>query len=229
MIKYIVLSISFFSFCFSNTFEEDFKLGEKIYFQTCVSCHGEDGKAKNDLKLIVKPRDLTKTILTNEQTYLITKDGAHFWGAKADIMPAFKYVLNDKQLKSVAYFISEKFHPQNEKRIEKIYEKSENIPQNKLSKMLKRGEKVFNRNCKYCHGDTGKGDGEATKNPEDSIFPYNLTKTLLTQKQMFLYVKYGGKHWGTYKDDMPAWKVKYDDFTLKSVARYVDEVVRGDK
>lgn len=226
LIPYLFITLLF---NFSYGMEESYKLGEKIYFETCVSCHGEDGRAQNDLKLIVKPRDLTKTILTEEQTYLVTKDGAHYWGAKADIMPAFKYVYSDKELKSVAHYISQRFHPQNEKRVEKIYLESKSIPKDKHLKMLKKGAKIFNRNCKYCHGTSGKGDGEATKNPEDSIFPYDLTKTLLTQKQMFLYVKYGGKHWGTYKDDMPAWKVKYDDFTLKSVARYVDEVIRGNK
>eukprot|EP01155_Anaeramoeba_flamelloides_P045541 Anaeramoba_flamelloidesc39078_g1_i1.p1 GENE.c39078_g1_i1~~c39078_g1_i1.p1 ORF type:complete len:145 (-),score=11.58 c39078_g1_i1:253-687(-) len=144
-------------------------------------------------------------------------------------MPAFKYVYSERELRSVAFYISKRFHPKNETRVEKIYLESEIVPKKKTIKMLKRGKKIFNRNCKYCHGEKGNGDGEATKNPEDSIFPYDLTKTLLTQKQMFLYVKYGGKHWGTNKDDMPAWKVKYDDFTLKSTARYVDEVIRGDK
>ena len=95
-----------------------------------------------------------------------------------------------------------------------------------VHKMLKRGKKIFNRNCKYCHGDIGKGDGLAAKNPVDSIFPYDLTRTLLTKQQIFLYIKYGGKHWGTDKNDMPSWKKKYDDFTLRSVTKYVDEVLR---
>lgn len=229
MFKIFIFLTTSVVFSFSSLIQEDYKLGEEIYTETCVSCHGEDGKAVNSLKLVVKPRDLTKTILSKEQIYLITKDGAHKWGAKADIMPAFKYTYNQKELRSVAYYISQKFQENNEQRVEKIYQESKVVPKDKLSKMLKKGAKVFNRNCKYCHGIDGKGDGEATKKPQDSIYPYNLKKTLLSQKQIFLYIKYGGKFWGTHKDDMPSWKVKYDDFTLKSTAKYVDEVIRGNK
>lgn len=223
--KIIFFVVIFSVFSFANT--DKYLLGEKIYEETCISCHGVDGKANTDLKLVVRPRDLTKTILNEEQSYLITKDGAHHWGAKADIMPAFKYTYNDKELRAVSFYISKKFNPNNQKRVDSVYEKSDEIPKEKLSKMLGRGKKVYFRNCMYCHGLSGKGDGIATKNPEDSIFPYDLKKTLLTQKQMFLYIKYGGHYWGTYKDDMPAWGVKYDDFTLKSTAKFVDEVIRG--
>ncbi len=220
----ILISVSFLSA--DDDLEDKYKLGKHIYYQTCVSCHGEDGKAQTNLQLVVRPRDLTKTILTEEQSYLITKDGAHYWGAKADIMPAFKYTYNEEELRAVAYYISKKFHPDNQSRIDKIYNESKKIEKEDIPKMLKRGEKIYKRNCKYCHGDSGEGNGIATKNPVDSIFPYNLKKTLLSQKQIFLYIKHGGHYWGTSKDDMPAWKVKYNDFTLKSTAKYVDEIIR---
>ena len=89
--------------------------------------------------------------------------------------------------------------------------------------------KIFNRNCKYCHGIKGYGDGVATKNPTDSIFPYNLTKTLLTKQQIFLYIKFGGHFWGTDKDDMPSWKKKYNDFQIHSIAKFIDEEIRSRK
>jgi hypothetical protein len=54
-----------------------------------------------------------------------------------------------------------------------------------------------------------------------SIFPYDLSKTLLSDKQMFLYIRDGGKAWGTDKTDMPGWSRKYDDFTIKSVVKYI--------
>ncbi|MEA3383348.1 MAG: c-type cytochrome [Campylobacterota bacterium] len=210
----------------TNIDKNSYEIGKKIYEETCISCHGIDGKASNDIALVVKPRDLTQTLLDEEQTYYITKDGAHYWGAKADIMPSFKSVYNEKQLRAVAHFISIKFNPNVKERITDICKECEEVPKEKESKMLKRGKKIYNRNCKFCHGDTAKGDGIATKSPVDSIFPYDLTKTLLTKQQMFLYVKYGGKHWGTDKNDMPGWKKKYDDFTLRSVTKYVDEVLR---
>jgi len=86
------------------------QLGKNIYSKTCVSCHGADGKANTNIKLIVKPRNLSLTILNEEQTYKIIRDGSHFWGAKADIMPAFKYTYEDEQLRAVAYYIHNHFN-----------------------------------------------------------------------------------------------------------------------
>ncbi|MEA3354139.1 MAG: c-type cytochrome [Campylobacterota bacterium] len=209
--------------------EYSFKIGEEIYKQTCISCHGPDGKANTNMELIVKPRDLSSTLLDEEQTYLITKEGAHFWGARAEIMPSFKSVYNEEQLRGVAHYISKKFNPNVKDRIAEICKECEDVPKEKKHKMLKRGKKIFKRNCSWCHGKLGKGDGVATKNPVDSIFPYDLTKTLLTKQQIFLYMKYGGKKWGTHGTDMPSWKRKYDDFTLRSVTRYIDEVLRKKK
>jgi len=209
--------------------DKAYNMGEKIYMQTCVSCHGKNGKAQTGMKLIVKPRDLSLSILTQEQSYKIIKKGAHYWGASADIMPAFEHSYSDEELKSVAYYISKRFNPNVKERIKKLYAQSAPIPEQKRAKMLKRGKKIYKRNCSWCHGTTAQGDGEATHNPELSIFPYNLQKTLLDEQQMFLYAKYGGYYWGTYKNDMPNWSPKYDDFTLKSVIFYVEKTFRQGK
>ena len=203
-----------------------FDLGEKIYTQTCVSCHGVNGKAQVDLQFVVKPRSLQTSILDEEQSYNIIKKGSYYWGSAADIMPSFESVYDDKELRAVSYYISKKFNPNAKKRVVAEYAKSDSIPKEKLSKMHKRGAKIYKRNCSWCHGLTGKGDGEATRNPEKSIFPYDLGKTLLTKEQMFLYAKHGGKFWGTDKDDMPSWSRKYDDYTLKSVVLYIEETFR---
>ncbi len=207
-----------------------FETGKKLYMQTCVSCHGKDGRAQTQMQLLVKPRNLHKTILNEEQSFKIIKKGAHFWGAKADIMPSFEYVYNDEQIRALAHYISVAFNPDAIKRVDELYRQSDTIPQEKQKKMLKRGKKIYQRNCGWCHGLQAKGDGEASRNPELSIFPYDLTKTLLTKEQMFLYAKYGGEFWGTHKEDMPSWSRKYDDFTIKSVIRYIDEKLKkGEK
>ena len=204
-----------------------YKLGEEIYQATCTSCHGDDGKAQTDVRFIVSPRDLSKTILTQEQSYQIIKKGTHYWGSAADIMPSFESVLNEKELRSIAYYISTKFNPDIEQKIEKLYAQSDVIPESKKHKMPKRGKKIYKRNCSWCHGVTAQGDGAATRNPEMSIFPYDLSKTLLSKEQMFLYVKDGGKHWGTHQEDMPGWAKKYDDFTIKSVVKYIQTNFRN--
>jgi len=210
----------------SNIDQNKFDLGKQVYEETCISCHGVDGKAQTNMQFVVRPRDLTKTVLTQKQTYFIAKDGAHYWGAKADMMPAFKYVYNETQLQAVAYYIHNHFNKNLKQRVNKILKECDLIPIKNNKKMAKWGKKVYERNCSWCHGKTGHGDGEATKNPVDSIYPYNLTKTLLTKQQMFLYVKYGGHYWGTYKDDMPSWKKKYNDKILRSVVEYVDNTIR---
>ena len=231
MIKNTILasSLLFTSLCANNIDEDKFEMGEKIYNETCVSCHGKDGKAHTNMKLIIKPRDLTLTLLDEEQIYNITKDGAHKWGAKADIMPAFKYTYNEEQLRSVTHYVYHHFNPNLKQRIKALLDESEPESTTKPKKMAKWGKKIFKRNCKFCHGLEGKGDGVATTSPVDSIFPYDLTRTLLTKDQIFLYVKYGGQHFGTDKDDMPSWKKKYNDFRLHSITRYIDEIIRTKK
>ncbi len=207
----------------------DINLGERLYNETCISCHGVNGEGNSDMQLVVNSRKLNQTILNEEQSYQIIKDGAHHWGAHADIMPAFKYVYDEKELRALSHYITKTFNENIDEKIDKLYNQAKIVPENKKIKMLKRGKKIFKRNCSWCHGKTGKGDGEATRNPEKSIFPYDLTKTLLSNKQMFLYTKDGGKFWGTYKDDMPSWKKKYDDYTIKSIVKYINEVIREEK
>lgn len=228
MKKIILLLIVFYSISLGrDTIDKEmFNMGKELYQDTCVSCHGGDGAAKTDMKLVVKPRDLKRTLLSEEQSYLIIKDGAHHWGAKADIMPAFSHVYNEEQLRSLAHYMFHKFNTDLEARIQKLCDECEPAPTDQDEKMKKWGKKIWKRNCSFCHGEKGYGDGIATKNPVDSIYPYNLSKTLLTKKQIFLYTKYGGKQFGTDKNDMPSWSKKYDDFKIRSVARYVDEVIK---
>lgn len=216
------LALVFLCISFLHASDTRYEVGERIYKETCISCHGSDGTAKTDIKLIVGPRALSKTLLTEEQSYQIIKKGAHFWGASADIMPSFESVYDEEELRSVTHYIIKKFNPDAISKIERLYAQSDDISEDKKPSMLKRGEKIYKRHCSWCHGVDAKGNGEATRNPEMSIFPYDLSKTLLGEKQMFLYVKYGGQYWGTHKNDMPSWSKKYDDFTLKSVVEYVE-------
>jgi mono/diheme cytochrome c family protein len=207
--------------------QSDFEVGKRLYMKTCSVCHGKNGAPNKKLEFKVKPRDLCKTILTKQQTYEIIKHGTYYWGSSADIMPAFKDTYSDKEIHAIANYISMRFNKDVDQKIQKLYDESEKISSEKEAKMLKRGEKIYKRNCSWCHGLDARGKGEATKTPQKTIYPYNLRKTLLTNKQMFLYAKYGGHYWGTDKDDMPSWMKKYDDFTLKSVIKYIDVTFRN--
>jgi len=203
--------------------------GKNIYEETCVSCHGTDGRTNPDMQLVVKPRKLNKTILTQGQSFKVIKEGAHAWGAHSDIMPAFKYVYSDDQIKSVATYISENFHPNRDKRVKNLLDEADKLSKDQEAKMMKTGAKIFKRNCSLCHGVTGNGESiyvEQSKENNNLIYPYNLQKTLLSEDDIFLYAKFGGHYWGTAKNDMPSWKKKYNDFKLKSVARYVETEIK---
>ncbi|MDQ7044989.1 MAG: c-type cytochrome [Sulfurimonas sp.] len=203
--------------------------GKVIYNATCVSCHGTQGDTNDAIMLIVKPRKLTQTILTEAQSFQIIKEGAHHWGAHADMMPTFKYIYKDDEIEGIAHYVSKAFNPNGEARVEKLLKESKPIAKADEHKMLKTGEKIFKRNCSMCHGVTGNGKSEYVEmsKAEDSfMYPYNLQRTLLSQDQIFLYAKFGGKFWGTMEDHMPSWKKKYNDFELKSVAKYVNEKIK---
>ena len=209
--------------------EEMLENGKKIYQATCVSCHGVKGQTNSTMQLIVKPRKLNQTILTPEQSFKIIKEGAHYWGAHSDIMPAFKYVFSDDDMKDIAFYISEVFNSLRDDRVEKLLKQSSILSKKDESNMLNVGEKIFKRNCSLCHGIAGDGNSDYVKESKKSdvfIYPYNLQRTLLDERQIFLYAKFGGHYWGTNKEDMPSWKKKYDDTQLKSVAKYISEKIK---
>jgi|GEM_PF-1603491 len=220
MVKKLLIAASIVSASFAvQSSDEMMKKGKEIFEQTCSGCHGKDGTGMKQGGFSVQPRNLTKSILNENQIYLVAKKGAYHWGAVTTGMPAWEGVYDDDSLKSVAHYIYETLSKDSSKKVENYKYDSSKLSE----KALKRGKKIFFRNCAYCHGKEGKGNGVATYNPEKSIFPYDLTKLILSEKQIFLFAKFGGKHWGSQKDDMPGWGVKYDDETLMGVARYVEE------
>jgi len=209
--------------------EKMLHLGQEIYEKTCISCHGKDGETNPEIKLIVKPRKLQKTLLTQEQSFEIIKYGAHYFGAHADIMPAFKYVYDDEKIAAVSLYISELFNIDREEKIKHLLKYSAKLTKDEKVNMHSVGKKIFQQKCAKCHGVLGDGKSEyveQSKEDKNFIYPYNLTRTLLSEQQIFLYAKFGGYFWGADKSDMPSWKHKYNDIQLKSVARYIEEEIK---
>jgi mono/diheme cytochrome c family protein len=220
---FIVVFFTLNGFC--DDLEFDIADGKIIYEETCISCHGPDGLYEDNLNLVVKPRNLSKSILNKEQIYKIVRDGSHVWGSKSDIMASYKNVYSDDELKSVSTYVFHTFLKGQSTKINTLL----NDLDIKKQPSLEVGKKIFLRNCSLCHGLDGSGESEfveKSKSNKNFIYPYNLKKILLDEEQIFLYTKYGGKFWGAYKNDMPAWKRKYDDYILKSVAKYIKEVVQ---
>lgn len=232
MKKVILLTTSLLLIANLSANSKAFLEGEKIYKETCVSCHGVNGETNPEMKLIVKPRKLNQTILTQEESFEVIKEGANHWGAHSDLMPAFKYVYSDDKIKSVAIYITQKFNSHRDERVKKLLAEADKISKDQEVKMMKTGQKIFKRNCSLCHGVTGNGQSlyvEQSKNNNTFIYPYNLQKTLLSEDEIFLYAKFGGHYWGTDKTDMPAWKKKYNDFKIKSVARFINEKIKNNE
>jgi cbb3-type cytochrome c oxidase subunit III len=199
--------------------------GKELFNTKCTACHGQNGQGK-EVGFHVNPRNLTKSILTESQIVKVIKHGAVARGALTDEMRSFSSELSDDEINKIAKYVFNTFvKDSHDKKIDALF-KSEYTPIDKKEKMLKVGKKIFKRNCSFCHGVKGLGDGLATTNPEKSIFPYNLSKTILDEDQIFLFTKFGGKHWGTARGDMPSWSKKYNDYKLKSVAKYIEQEIK---
>ncbi len=229
--KIVFLTLLFFSSLIlnANDFSSEYQRGEEIYKNTCISCHGLDGIPNKELKLAIRPRNLNKTILNHTQLKKVIANGAREYGAHSDIMPAFKYIYDDEDLSSITRYVYERFAKNNTKKIQNLLKMSTELSLKEKENMLQIGKKVFKKTCSKCHGKTGDADSlyvmGSIKN-EDFIYPYNLQKLLLNEDQIFLFAKYGSFFWGSDKKDMPAWKKKYSDAELKSVARYITESIK---
>ena len=207
---------------------KDIIKGKELFNKHCVICHGENGKGLN-MGFQVNPRDLTKSILNKSQVKNMIKYGNGYYGSLIDNMPPFQNRLTEKEIDNIAIYITEEFNKEARELKIKLLFKSTLITDLEKRQIEKWGKKIFKRNCIFCHGIDGKGDGVATKNPEKSIYPYNLTKTILDEEQIFLYTKFGGKHWGTARGDMPSWNKKYSDFKLKAVSKYINKQIKDQK
>ncbi len=213
-----------------NTYASDaLAEGKRLYNETCISCHGATGATDTDIKLIVKPRKLKESILSAAQMVKIISEGGHTYGAHSDIMPAFKYVYDKAQIKSIAEYVSQTFNSQRNARVKKHLSEA-NVQKIDAQKMYKIGKKIFKRNCSLCHGLKGDGKSiyvEQSKANKEFLYPYDLRKTILSEDQIFLMVKFGAHYWGADKEDMPSWKKKYNDTKLRSVAHFVKTKIVG--
>jgi len=202
--------------------------GQRLYKQTCASCHGQDGQVNKNMQLVVTPRNLTKSMLTAEQMEKVITYGGMHYGAHSDIMPGFQTVYSKEQIHALAQYVHKTFTKERDKHVQKLLKEAD-LTQMNEEKMMRTGKKIFKRNCSLCHGATGNGKDsiyiEESKANKDFLYPYNLQKILLDEQQVFLYIKYGGHYWGAAKKDMPSWKKKYNDKKLRSVAKFVMETI----
>jgi mono/diheme cytochrome c family protein len=226
VIQYSLIFCLFLSTSFASGNEKtrDIKRGETLFNDNCASCHIGRAEALST-SFAVNPRDLRLSLLSEEQMYLITKKGAAHYGSLTDYMIGFEHIYTDDEVRDIVAYIHASLNI-NHKTVKELYEKSEKIPADKSKEeVLYDGRKIYLKRCIHCHGPSGKGDGTAVKASNGNLFPYDLTKTLLTDEQKFLFTKYGSKHWGTARDDMPAWSHVYDDYSIHSVVEYINAMI----
>lgn len=82
----------------------------------------------------------------------------------------------------------------------------------KESEAIAAGEKLYNENCIFCHGETGKGEGSKTGTALNS---QNFLSSV-TDTDLYNYVKYGRE--GTV---MPAYGPRLSDKDLKNLVTYM--------
>ncbi|MCK9336846.1 MAG: cytochrome c [Arcobacteraceae bacterium] len=217
----------FLSTAFSSGYEKtkDIKKGENLFNNSCASCHIE--KIEEYSKSFpLHPRDLRLSLLSEEQMYLVTKKGSAHYGSLTGNMIGFEYIYTDDEVKDIVAYIHTSLNI-NYKIAKELYEKSQKIPTDKSKEeVLSNGKKIYLKRCIHCHGPNGKADGVAVQASNGNLLPYDLTKTLLTYEQKFLFTKYGSKHWGTAKNDMPAWGNTYDDYSIHSVIEYINLMIK---
>ena len=91
------------------------KIGKKIFKRNCSLCHGLKGDGNSiyveqskENKEFLFPYDLRKTVLGEDQIFLMLKFGAHYWGADKKDMPSWSRKYDDTKLRAVAHFVKTK-------------------------------------------------------------------------------------------------------------------------
>ncbi len=94
---------------------ERLKVGSKIFHRKCAMCHGDSGNGQSEYveqskedEGFIYPYNLQNILLDEEQIFLFTKFGGHFWGTAKNDMPSWKKRYNDVKLKSIAHYIMQK-------------------------------------------------------------------------------------------------------------------------
>jgi cytochrome c oxidase cbb3-type subunit I/II len=165
--------------------EDNLALGEKVYRDNCVACHGEkgDGKGIQADRLKTKPRDFTGGIykfrstpsgslpLDNDLARTITR------GVRGTAMLAQLQLSKEETEAVVQYLKSFSSRFQNDKALLAIV-----IPPKPpvTSSLISGGKSEYQEaGCAQCHGVTGKGDGPSAKDLRDDwgkpIPPADLT------------------------------------------------------
>lgn len=226
----------------SESSKQQHKAGKVIYQRHCQPCHGVkgDGNGPATEYLFPRPRDFTSG------TYKFTStpyeqpptDGdlkrTIFHGLPGTGMPGFQVVLTEQQVQEVITYI---------KTFSSVFTKLEDldpiaipIPILPSKKLVKQGRNLYQAmGCVACHGERGKGDGEAAKEQFDQWgdpnFPRDFSKGVFKAgrrpKDIYrtIMTGVGGTGMPGYSDAFPSESIK-DRWAL---VYYVQSLVKDSR
>jgi mono/diheme cytochrome c family protein len=169
---------------------QDLEAGKAVYFRKCVWCHGPEGAGDGPGadRLWPRPRDFTQGTfkirhtasgelpLENDLFLTVTH------GLPGSAMPPWRGVLSDTERRQVVQFVMNELIVDRE--VDDVDEEfnvvtvGKPIPSSEES--IEKGREVFVKTgkCAECHGEEGRGDGNATQKDEWGfpIMPADLTK-----------------------------------------------------
>lgn len=183
----LVLSISPPEALQADTSKAVLQLGERVYVESCVACHGEkgDGKGPQAYRLKTKPRDFTKGIYkfrsTPSGSLPLDEDLVRVLtnGVRGTSMLRQLHLSKKEEMWAVAQYLKS-FSPRFG--VEKPKKPIAIPPGPKQDKALVAfGRSLYDAaGCAQCHGSEGKGDGPSAKDLRDAwaepIAPADLTR-----------------------------------------------------
>lgn len=170
--------------------EEDIEAGKIVYFTKCVWCHGAEGAGDGPGadRLWPRPRSFVEGTFKIRQTgsgELPTDEDLFLTvthGLPGSAMPPWEGILSEEQRRQVVQFVKYRLvqdvdfsDPEEEFNVISF---GTQVPSSEES--IARGKEVFmiTGKCFECHGEEGRGDGNATQKDEWGfpIFPADLHK-----------------------------------------------------
>ena len=171
--------------------EAAIEAGKQVYFQKCVWCHGEGGSGDGPGadRLWPRPRNFdqgtfkfrhtaTGELPTDEDLFQTVTHGL-----PGSAMPPWEGILSESERRNVVQFV--KYRLVDDRQFDDTENEEFNLidlgkPIPSSEESIARGKEVFTTKgkCFECHGDEGRGDGNATQKDEWGfpIFPADLHK-----------------------------------------------------
>jgi len=181
--------------------------GKKLYAVQCAYCHGAQGKGDGEASdiLFPRPRDFThgEFRLRSTPKGSPPSDDDLFrtitWGVPGSAMPGFAFLTNAERRSLIEFIktLSSRLSVPEGRRKPSI-DTSGQPPLD--ADMVQQGHKLYEElQCASCHGNEGKGDGNAVKTLQDDegfpVLPRNFTtgpfKGGASAKDIFLRISTG--------------------------------------